>query len=89
LVARFLPLIRMTASWLAGISRMSFVRFALWNTAGSIVWAIAIGLAAYYVGDAVGTYGLAAGLGVLVVVAMALAAQHYWRRRLLRSEAES
>jgi membrane protein DedA with SNARE-associated domain len=88
-VARFLPLIRMTASWLAGISRMSLVRFALWNTGGSILWAIAIGLLAYYVGAAVGTYGLAAGLGLLVVVSIALTAQHYWRRRLLRSGAES
>lgn len=84
--ARFLPLIRMTASLLAGFSRMSLARFALWNTAGSILWAIVIGLAAYYVGDAVGRYGLVAGLAVVVAAGIAFAAQHYWRRRLLRGE---
>jgi membrane protein DedA with SNARE-associated domain len=67
---RFIAFLRITAAWLAGITRMHWLEFFAWNAAGGIVWATAVGLVAYYSGkaaaDAIGKYGLYAG-GVLVV----------------------
>lgn len=85
-LARFVTGIRVTAAWMAGISRMPWWRFLVWNAAGGIVWAVAFGVGSYYLGraalDAVQHYG---GLGVLAIVAGAivvLTALHLWRRRI-------
>src|SRR3954469_2066839 len=70
---RFIAFLRVTAAWLAGISRMTWWRFLIWNAAGGILWAIAISLLAYEFGkaaaDAVSRYGLFA-VAALVVLAL-------------------
>jgi len=92
-IARFFSVLRVTAAWLAGISRMHWWTFFLWNAAGGICWAALVGLVAYYVGhaaaDAIGRYGLYGGAGIVVVLALALGALHLWRKRMLRAETES
>jgi membrane protein DedA with SNARE-associated domain len=92
-VARFFSVLRVTAAWLAGISRMHWWTFFLWNATGGIVWAILVGLVAYYVGhaaaDAIGHYGLLGGAGIAVLLVIVLGAIHFWRKRLLRAETES
>jgi membrane protein DedA with SNARE-associated domain len=84
---RFVAVLRVTTAWLAGISRMHWWLFFLWNAAGGIVWATGVGLVAYYAGkaaaDAVGRYGLYAGAGIVVLVALAFAGLHIWRKRTL------
>lgn len=52
-LGRFVPVVRATLGWMAGVARMPFGRFLLWNIAGAVVWATAIGLLAYYLGEAV------------------------------------
>jgi membrane protein DedA with SNARE-associated domain len=79
---RFVSVLRYTVAWVAGLSRMDWWKFLFWNAAGGIAWATAVGLIAYYAGDAVASaiqrYGLyAIGGIVLVVVAVWLV-----RRRL-------
>lgn len=49
---RWIPVLRITAAWLAGASRMPWRTFVLWNTAGCISWAVTIGLAGYALGAA-------------------------------------
>lgn len=49
---RWIPVLRITAAWLAGASRMPWPAFALWNAAGCISWAVSIGLAGYALGAA-------------------------------------
>ena len=93
-LARFFSVLRVTAAWLAGISRMHWWTFSLWNAAGGICWAVLVGLVAYYVGhaaaDAIGHYGLLGGAAVVVLLALVLGAVHFWRRRMLRAaETES
>jgi membrane protein DedA with SNARE-associated domain len=70
---RFVPVLRATLGWMAGVGKMPVVRFLAWNVAGAIVWGTGIGLAAYYAGaaviDAVQRYGSYA-IGGLVVVAI-------------------
>lgn len=86
-IGRFVAILRFTAAWLAGVTRMEWWRFLLWNAAGGICWATGVGLLAYYGGkaaaDAFDHYGLIGagaiiGLGVIGVVGF-----HLWRRRML------
>ncbi len=61
-LARFFGGLRVTGAWMAGITRMEWWRFLFWNAAGGIVWAVAVGLLAYYAGkaaaDALARYGV-------------------------------
>ena len=92
-LARFFSVLRVTAAWVAGMSRMPWWRFFSWNAAGGICWALLVGLLAYYVGhaaaDAIGRYGLIGGAAVVVVAALVLVAIHYWKKRVLRAETEA
>jgi membrane protein DedA with SNARE-associated domain len=71
---RFVAVLRVTAAWAAGRSRMTAWRFFAFNASGGIVWATLVGLIAYYLGDAaakaIGTYGLYAAGGALVLAAI-------------------
>jgi membrane protein DedA with SNARE-associated domain len=86
-LARFFAVLRVTAAWLAGISRMHWWTFFFWNAAGGICWAALVGLVAYYVGqaaaDAISHYGLIGGAVVIGVAVLGLVALHFWRRRLV------
>ena len=92
-LARFFSVLRVTAAWIAGISRMHWWTFFLWNAAGGIVWAALVGLVAYYVGhaaaDAISRYGLWAGAGLVAALAIVWLAVHLWKKRVLRAEIES
>jgi len=90
--ARFVAVLRTLSSLLAGANRMSYRRFALWNAAGGILWALVIGT----LGAAFGTQWrrLAhwigrAGLLLALLVALVLVgtALRRWvqRRRATRS----
>jgi membrane protein DedA with SNARE-associated domain len=87
--ARFFAVLRVTAAWLAGISRMHWWQFFLWNAAGGICWAVVVGLVAYYAGhaaaEAINRYGLIAGGAIVVLVALGAAGLHLWRRRVLEA----
>jgi len=68
--------ILLAPSWVAGINRAGTAVFLITNTVSAAVWAVGIGLAAYFAGppvievlDDVGT-ATAIGLGVLVAVAV-------------------
>jgi membrane protein DedA with SNARE-associated domain len=92
-LARFFSVLRVSAAWLAGISRMHWWTFFLWNAAGGICWAVLVGLVAYYVGhaaaDAISHYGLLGGAALVVLLAVVLGTIHFWRKRMLRAETES
>jgi membrane protein DedA with SNARE-associated domain len=85
---RFVSILRFTVAWVAGLSRMSWWRFLFWNAAGGIVWATAVGLIAYYLGqataDSISRYGLYAGAVVVAVLVLGGAVLHISRRRLER-----
>jgi membrane protein DedA with SNARE-associated domain len=54
-IGRWLPVLRVYASWLAGGSHMPWRKFAFWNAAGGIAWAVSIGLFGYFVGSSAKT----------------------------------
>ena len=65
-LGRWILGLRTWASWLAGANRMPWRSFSLWNAAGAITWAAAIGTLAYYLGhSASGTAALFGTAGVL------------------------
>jgi membrane protein DedA with SNARE-associated domain len=84
---RFIAFLRITSAWLAGISHMSWWRFLLWNGAGGIVWATAVGLVAYEFGksaaDAISRFGFFAVAGIAILAVLVLLAMRFWRRRML------
>ena len=92
-IARFFSVLRVTAAWVAGISRMHWWTFFLWNAAGGICWAALVGLVAYYAGhaaaDAIGSYGLWAGAGLVILLAIAWVVTHFLKKRAFRAEPES
>jgi membrane protein DedA with SNARE-associated domain len=83
---RFIAFLRVTAAWLAGITRMHWWEFFLWNAAGGIIWATGIALVAYYAGqavaDAIGRYGLYAAIVLVVVGVFGFVALRIWRKRV-------
>jgi membrane protein DedA with SNARE-associated domain len=83
---RFIAILRFTAAWLAGLGRMPWPKFLLWNGAGGIVWATAVGLISYYGGkaaaDAITHYGVYAAAGIVVVLALAWIGLHFGKKRL-------
>jgi membrane protein DedA with SNARE-associated domain len=86
-LGRFVPVVRATLGWMAGIARMPFGRFLLWNIAGAVAWATAIGLLAYYVGEAVIKaieQDLLLGVGVIAALAVLVFGIHRLRRRAER-----
>jgi membrane protein DedA with SNARE-associated domain len=88
-IGRFFSVLRVTAAWMAGVSRMHWWRFFLWNAAGGICWAVLVGLVAYFAGEAVANaishYGLIGGGALIALVLAGLAGFHFWRKRLVET----
>jgi membrane protein DedA with SNARE-associated domain len=85
---RFLLGLRVWASWLAGMTRMRWRSFLLWNALGGICWATAIGLIAYFLGsaasNAIETFGIY-GLAALVIAGGGGFLLHRRHRRRMRA----
>jgi membrane protein DedA with SNARE-associated domain len=84
---RFIAFLRITAAWLAGISHMPWWRFLLWNALGGIVWATAVALLAYTLGeataDAIEKYGKYGALGAVLLLAIIYLSFRFWKKRVL------
>jgi membrane-associated protein len=50
-LARFVPIVRTFAPFVAGIGQMSYRHFAIWNVTGAIVWVVSLTLAGYFFGQ--------------------------------------
>src|SRR5215469_11959736 len=50
-LARFVPIVRTFAPFIAGIGRMRYAQFALWNVSGASVWVVGLMLAGYQFGQ--------------------------------------
>lgn len=68
---RFITILRYTAAWVAGLAKMPWGKFLLFNALGGIAWATLMGLLAYFVGaaaaHAVSHYGLYAAAVIVLL----------------------
>jgi membrane protein DedA with SNARE-associated domain len=83
-LGRFVPIVRATLGWMAGVGRMSFWRFLAWNVAGALAWGLGIGLLAYYVGAAVIDaieHDLLIGVAAIAGIVLVLGGIHYLQKR--------
>jgi membrane-associated protein len=69
-LGRWVTGLRITAAWMAGVTKMPWPTFLFWNALGGIAWAISIGLLAYFVGHSAETIIHVAGLGGAAVVVL-------------------
>ena len=91
-IARFVAVLRVTAAWAAGISRMHWWTFFVWNAAGGICWAVLVGLVSYYLGraaaEAINRYGLVAGVAIVALLVLGALVFRFIRRRMMEAEPE-
>jgi membrane-associated protein len=82
---RWIPVLRVTAAWLAGASRMPWPVFTLWNAAGCVAWATSVGLAAYALGAAAAG-ALTSVLVISLILFVAVTVVGARRRRRCRDD---
>lgn len=51
IIARFVPIVRTFAPFLAGVGTMSYARFAIYNVTGAAIWVLSFVLAGFYFGE--------------------------------------
>ena len=92
-IGRWIALVRFAVAWLAGIDRMHFPTFFIYNALGAITWATAYGLVGFYAGkaaaDAITKYGVFAALALAVLVIAFVAWRVVRERRRKASAADS
>ena len=87
---RFVAVLRVTAAWCAGLSKMNGWHFFAWNAAGGIVWATGVGLIAYFLGnaaaEAISRYGLYAAGGAVVLAGLGYFVVRRLEHRVMRED---
>ncbi len=51
IIARFVPIVRTYAPFVAGIGRMDYGRFLMFNVGGAVLWVALLGYAGYFFGN--------------------------------------
>jgi membrane-associated protein len=51
ILARFVPIVRTFAPFVAGVSEMTFAKFQLFNIAGAVIWVVGLVTAGYFFGN--------------------------------------
>jgi membrane protein DedA with SNARE-associated domain len=88
---RFVAVLRAWAAFLAGVNRMEWPRFLVFNAAGGILWATIYGLAGYALGNNVHKLTGPIGIASVVLAAIAIVGSFIVLRRnekRLQEEAE-
>ena len=88
-LARFMPVLRVAGAFTAGVARMDWRRFFLWNLAGGVAWAAGVALVAYHLGAAaaatIARFGLIGAAIVIAGAAIAFIVVHRVRRTKVRA----
>jgi membrane protein DedA with SNARE-associated domain len=83
-LARFIPGLRVAGAFTAGVARMDWWRFLLWNAAGGVAWGVGVALVAYHLGEAatalIARLGLVGAVIVIPIVVVVFIVVHRVRR---------
>jgi len=87
-LGRFTALLRALVPSAAGMAKLPYRTFAMWNALGGAVWAGLCVIGGYLLGDVIGTY-LSQGGYVLVGLALLAVAVHVLRKRREKNRSTS
>ncbi|OVZ56373.1 hypothetical protein CDO44_21465 [Pigmentiphaga sp. NML080357] len=89
IIARFLPIVRTFAPFVAGVGYMTFARFQFFNVVGAVLWVVLLVLAGYFFGNlplvrehlnTIVLVGLAAAIVPLLLGALWKGLRHFRNR---------
>src|SRR5688572_1604393 len=81
-LARFMPIVRTFAPFVAGIGRMRYPTFLFYSFAGSVAWVGSLAYAGYYFGNVpVIKQNLTLVIGIIVLLSISPAIIEYLRHR--------
>jgi membrane-associated protein len=82
IIARFVPIIRTFAPFVAGIGRMTYARFLAYNVIGGVVWIVAFVAAGYWFGNIpVVKDNFSLVILAIIVISVMPAVIEFWRAR--------
>lgn len=89
IMARFVPIIRTFAPFVAGIGKMNFVRFAAFSVSGGVLWVVSLTLAGYFFGgfEAVKTHFELVVLAIVFISVLPMVV-HYFKTRSANAAAK-
>ena len=81
--AKFVPIIRTFAPFMAGVGRMRYARFVSFNVFGGLGWVVSMTLGGYYLGSIpiIRMNFEKAVIGIVVLSVLPLAIQYFRARR--------
>ena len=90
IIARFMPIIRTFAPFVAGIGAMTYSRFILYNIAGGIAWVCMFLLGGYFFGNIPTVKNnFTIVIVVIVIISVLPGFFEYWRQRRITAMKKS
>lgn len=88
ILARFMPIVRTFAPIVAGIGRMQYRTFLLYNVIGGVLWGVGLCLAGYFLGKTIPNVDryLLPIIGLIIVLSVAPSAYHVLKDKKARSQ---
>jgi membrane protein DedA with SNARE-associated domain len=80
--------LRIASAWLAGVNRMPWGQFIVYNALGGVAWAVSVGMLSYWAGHSADDVLKAVGVGGLGVGLLVLGAFAVWRWRRHRASSD-
>lgn len=71
-IARFMPVIRTFAPMIAGVAKMKYRTFLMYNILGALLWAVGVTYAGFYIGSYFHSIGIEIDQVLLPIVALIL-----------------
>lgn len=82
IIARFMPIIRTFAPFVAGIGQMTYAKFLLYNVVGGIIWIVLFVAAGYWFGNIpVVKRNFTLVIFAIIILSVLPAVFEYWRAR--------
>lgn len=86
IIARFVPIVRTFAPFVAGVGSMTYGKFLLYNVAGALLWVFSVTLAGYFFGNIpVIKSNFTAVIMAIIVISMLPGLIEYLRHRRSRA----